>query len=134
MWLPRDERRLLAGLAVKLRTVMDEQGFEMVSLLRLVQANFSTPIVPVASEQPTLPSVPSGTVSQSDTARIDHAIMFLRCRSLIDMNQNFPYGNTVYFLSLRLEGFDLGRKYARWPSFLNLYYQEHKEGLPLRHF
>ena len=47
MWLPRDERRLLAGLAVKLRTVMDEQGFEMVSLLRLVQANFSTPIVPV---------------------------------------------------------------------------------------
>lgn len=138
MWLPPDERKLLAGLY---RTIGSNVGVEYAFredwLARLLH---SARTAPEYGEEPDDPREPRGPWNESNVAvlkagisrvcrdrnRVESALGLLAERSLFALE---PHSTelSVVIIRLTLAGHDLGRQYSWWSSWLNLWLKEHKD-------
>jgi hypothetical protein len=137
MWLPPDERRLLAGLYRSIGKVGGEYAFREDWLAKLLHGDRTAPEY---GEEPDDPSEPKGPWNQSNVAvlkagisRVCHnrqlvqsVLSLLAARSLITLERHTTEMSVV-IVGLNLEGYDLGRQYSSWSSRVTLWLREHKD-------
>ncbi len=138
MWLPKDERRLLSGLYARLKRPDRQVCFEVRHLIPLLNTRRPQRLaanIPAWGE-----GEPPGTDSRSvkdtgarirryiqDVDRLDNALLCLRKRALVicatdelvgpDVTETSAILNRgrdrIVDVGLTIQGFDLGKKYAR---------------------
>ena len=125
MWLPSDERRLLAGYCVHIGEVGESKGFPRSELCKLLQWWLCRPQriweYGDADAPRNMPMELNETTAESvnryfnEINRLAVANKHLAERKLITITKHET--EEVFFITLTIEGYDLGRKYANsWVS------------------
>jgi hypothetical protein len=133
MWLSKDERRLLAGYYTQLRDIGTEKVYHVLSLCDLLaRCGHNRPI-------PEYGDIEEDTGATKDpedfkrklksyidcAARIQIANKLLAERGLIKITPH-QHATDVVGISLTLDGYDLGRRYASFLERSGLFFQEYK--------
>jgi hypothetical protein len=128
MWLPSDERRLLAGYFRNIGRPDEPKAYRMRDLVRLLSWR-CVRIVEYGDETGTPTDTPTFERVKDaipeyirDSARVDHVNGLLASRKLVDVTSHEAEGD-VRILALTLEGYDLGRRYSSWWNRLGLWFE-----------
>lgn len=132
MWLPKDERRLLAGYYRRIREVGTKRSYR-ISVLRPLLAfwQFRLNVPEYGSEgQPSDDDAgdPKRWVEKffNETNRIKKANKHLHERGLITL-EHHEHVHDVVLIGLTVDGYDLGRKYACILTNSGLWYEEFRK-------
>lgn len=131
MWLPKDERLILAGLYHNIDDGRDE-AYYVSDLARLLKTRYRKQRIPEYGD------VDSGKDDSddgdqleqikayiADEKRVGNATRQLASRGLITLHLHQDE-QSVLVVALTLPGCDLGRQYASWLSRTGLGFQEYK--------
>ena len=133
MWLPKDERRLLAGYYALIGAVGVEKAYHLSALARLLRFRGHRSSVPEygESEDSTencddLESL-KREINRDIDARIqiEKANTLLTARGLITCTPR-QHEIDVVVIGLSVDGYDLGRRYSRWFSSTGLWFNEYR--------
>lgn len=134
MWLPSDERRLLAGINRNIGDVDVNEAFEIEQLAKLIRpwSKYATHILnyqqsaACVSEPDDLDEL-KGAISRyiADEKRIRKAAKQLKLHGLIQVTDHQQINNVIV-LSLTSDGYELGRRYANWFVRSGLCFQEYR--------
>ena len=109
MWLPKDERRLLAGYYRSIRAVGTERQYTMEDLARFLGCRVGSE--GWAEKSPTREAMEREIEGAVDVLRrSENANKLLSARSLITCTPQQP--GTCVNVSLTVDGYDLGRRYS----------------------
>ena len=133
MWLPKDERRLLAGYFTQIGEINSERVYRTDDLCGLLKFRGHRKHIREYRD-PESPSSNSGDVEAMKreavtyfrcTNRIDAANTLLAERGLITVtpHEHEPH---VVVIGLTLAGYDLGRRYSNFLESSGLWFQEYK--------
>lgn len=128
MWLPPDERHILAGLYHLLKGPNNEETYELHRLAPLLKTYAACDIDPYGFEQNEDNDPPNFDAARilGEVNAVRHTIDVLATRGLIKDTNHDALSNVVT-VALTVHGYDLGRKYAlRWFR-TGLWYAEHKD-------
>jgi hypothetical protein len=136
MWLPKDERRILAGYYQLLGEVNHERVYRIDDLLPLLE---SQPNIKAMTEygQPRLHSISSPDLDDlqqlklntrqhiAKKIRFDRANRLLHARKMISLKSH-ENEMEVILVGLTIRGFDLARRYHSWFESSGLWFQAHR--------
>lgn len=139
MWLPKDERRLLAAFYVKLKGPENESRFHDDDLVNVLNAcrskwkaiaqnleHVSDPDAgPKVQQVAKLLNEDGGKKYEDLKARLDIAIRAMQKRGLIESKAEGQLRFTRC-VSLTIDGYDLGRQYGRWLISSGLWFAEYR--------
>jgi hypothetical protein len=133
MWLPRDERRLLAGYYALIGAVGTERVFRVCDLARLLRFRGLRCSVPEYGESKhsrdhsgDFESVKREIEQDIDARiRIKKGNALLTARGLITCRPQ-EHEIDVVAIGLSVSGYDLGRRYSHWFSSTGLLFQEYR--------
>jgi hypothetical protein len=131
MWLPKDERLILAGLS---HTIEDGDGaFYISDLTRFLSAGYATIKIPETSElnagvddSEVADNVAWHKAYATNHKRVEAATRDLAERGLITL-QSHQHDLSVQIVGPTLAGRDLGRKYSNWLTRSGLWFQEYNK-------
>jgi len=128
-YLPKEERRLLAGYFRMFGDVGNEEAYREGTLARLLRGAKTVPSYEDDSETPE-PDMEKlkAAIKRLITGRrqVEAANRRLLARGLIRLSRHESVADVVV-VSLTLEGFDLGRRYATWFTSTQLLFREYKD-------
>lgn len=133
MWLPYDERQLLAGYYTIIGVVNEEEAYPLSSLAELLRRR---PDYSRIQEYGESTGNTNGNSSMEESVnevkeyidlcnRIRKANRILAARELI-ASKDHENAADVVLVSLTVEGFDLGRRYSWWWTRSGLCFQDYK--------
>lgn len=131
MWLPIDERRLLAGYYVELAEVGETEVYRISALRPLLRCCRWGKKIQKYSDPHEKKSDESGDYRKwikqyfDETNRIKRANKHLAERGLLKVEKH-QHENDVIVISLTIDGYDLGRKYAHFLSRSGLWFGEYQ--------
>lgn len=133
MWLPKDERRLLAGYYTLISEISTKHVYRLSELASLLQFRGHRARVPEygESESPTTNSDDLETVKRkiaeySDSSnRINKANSLLAARGLVTVTPH-QHETSVVIIGLSVEGYDLGRRFSNTFESSGLWFQEYR--------
>ena len=133
MWLPKDERRLLAGYYSLIGKINTEKVYRFGDLARLLRFRGHKTAVPEygesegsTDESDDLDSMKRQMVQYIDACnRIEKANNLLAARRLITCT---PHRHEVHVvvIGLSVEGYDLGRRYSSFVESSGLWFHEYR--------
>jgi hypothetical protein len=133
MWLPKDERRLLAGYHCAIGDVDTSKPYRLGDLRRLLAwgghrvhlPEYGAPGTP--SEESDDPSAMKEAIHKyiEETNRLRKANKLLAARDLIS-ECSHEHETNVVIVSLTVSGYDLGRRYAGFFERSGLWFQEYR--------
>jgi hypothetical protein len=138
MWLPKDERRLLAGYLFKLERPERELLFEADSWIPVLGAwrvaRFAK-TVPEYGEKAREEHAPAASFGELKTKaadlikgryRVQAANASLEARGLIKTSHH-DKGPEVFWVALTVPGWHLGRNYGNWFTSTGEWFKEYRE-------
>jgi hypothetical protein len=131
MWLPKDERLILAGLYHNIPDGQDA-AYHVLDLIRFLTAKYAKIDLPDTedAESGQDDSPPQSTKAYIDNEkRVQHALRQLSSRGLITLTAHqhaHELGENIVVVALTLPGYDLGRRYANWFDRTGLCFQEYR--------
>jgi hypothetical protein len=128
MWLPKDERLILAGLYHNIPDRRDA-AYHVLDLITLL-GGYRKIHLPETDEAE---SGRDDSVATSDSIkeyinnnkRVMHALRQLEARGLITLTIH-QHDENIVIVALTLPGYDLGRRYANWFDRTGLGFQEYR--------
>ena len=128
MWLPKDERLILAGLYHNIPDRRDAE-YHVLDLIKLL-GGYRKIKLPETDE------AESGRDDSAETSesikvyinnerRVQHALRQLEARRLITLTPH-QHDQSIFVVALTLPGYDLGRRYANWFDRTGLCFQEYR--------
>lgn len=130
MWLPKDERLLLAGYYRELGEVEKTETYSIYGLRSLLSRCPWKRKVRESGDPDKKKGSPADNVRWVNqyfdvVTRIRKANKHLAERRLL-VTQEHKHDNNVILISLTVDGYDLGRKYASWFNRTGLLFDEYK--------
>ncbi len=128
-WLPKDERRLLAGYYRTLGDVGKEEAYREGTLAQLLRGERTVPDYEHDRETPEHDNEKlKAAITQLIRGRrqVEATNRRLCARSLLDLTRHESVKDVVV-VSLTLDGYDLGRRYAGWLTWSHLWFREYKD-------
>jgi hypothetical protein len=133
MWLPKDERRLLAGYYSSIREIGTEKVYRLGDLASLLHfrahkravAEYGDS-VPSADQSDDLATMKREAVKYIDACnRIEKANSLLAARGLIKLT---PHQHEIHVVvvGLSVQGYDLGRRYSNAFESSGMCFQEYR--------
>jgi len=133
MWLPKDERRLLAGYYALIRAVDTEKAYHLSDLAPLLRFRGHRWPVPEygESEGSTDNSGDLESIKREIDADIDARVQITKANSLLTARgliTRTPQQHEidVVVIGLSVDGYDLGRRYSHWFSSTGLWFTEYR--------
>jgi hypothetical protein len=132
VWLPIDERRLLAAYFVSIGRLGADEAFQLDTLGRALSFTWRVTLMLPYGEEPARPiddqkALKEATVKYiRESKRVEAANRTLAARGLIALSPAQPVPSVVV-LNLTLAGYDLGRRYASWWDWSGLLFREYKD-------
>lgn len=138
MWLPNDERCLLRGYYAQLHDVDVERWFSAESWFPVLDGKETTGKIPEYGHEvePKGPSViaqetkeylnKARRIYQNKASRIEVANNILSQRGFIKFSKHETV-DSVFGVSLTIDGYDLGRRYSSWFERSGLWFREYRE-------
>ena len=134
MWLPKDERRLLAGYYALIRAVDTEKAYHLSDLAPLLRFRGHRWPVPEYGEYEgstdnsgDLESIKREIVRDIDgRVRMKKANALLTARGLITCTPH-QHAIDVVVIGLSVDGYDLGRRYSHSLSCIGLWFKEYRD-------
>ena len=137
MWLPKDERRLLAGyykVIGEIGNVGVYRESDLIPLLAFRQHRESVrTYAESTSESDNSVSMKNMTAFKREvklllagTARVKQANTMLTARNMVTIRKH-DHEQDVVLITLTVEGFDLGRRYGSWFNSTGLYFAHYKD-------
>jgi len=137
MWLPRDERRLLAGIYRNLDTVDTTLVCRELDLGNLLARRKPRARIPRYGQSPSHPSGPFNSDNFPQfrdrvkngvfvLARIQTASKLLKARGLVEIQQHHNEQGVI-IVSMTVDGVDLGRRYQSWWDSSGLWFAHYKD-------
>ena len=132
MWLPTDERRLLAGYFTHIGEVGESKAYKTRELRRLLARSCPQKLWEYDdNDSPPDSSYETGESNADwvkryypETKRLELANKHLAERKLITLSKHPT--DDVYIIGLTIEGYDLGRKYASFWTRSGEWFQEYQ--------
>lgn len=133
-WLPKDERRLLAGYYVNMSDVGQEKAYDLDDLSPLLTFRGHRSRIPEYGDPEPTSAEPDDPESVKDAIhlsiqaqnRVKKANALLAARRLITYQPHVHAPNVVV-IGLTLEGYDLGRRYSSILESSGLWFREYRE-------
>jgi hypothetical protein len=137
MWLPKDERRLLAGYYKLFGEIEKERVYresDLIPLLSLRQKLQSVRGYRESTARPDnsvnmeedMPAFKRAVKSLlADMARVKKANKILGARKLITVRGHVHEQNVV-LIALTVKGFDLGRRYGNWLDSTGIWFSQYR--------
>lgn len=131
MWLPTDERRLLAGYYAELGEVGESEVYRVSALRPLLGCFRWGRKIPKYDDPDETQSDESGDIRKSikeyidETNRIQRANKHLAARGLLNVEKH-KHEPDVIIVSLTIDGYDLGRKYSQFLARSGLWFAEYQ--------
>jgi hypothetical protein len=131
MWLPKDERQLLAGYYAELCEVGESEVYRITDLRPLLACCRWDGKIRKYGDPDETKSDESGDHKKwikkyfDETNRIKRANKHLAERGLLIV-ENHQHENDVIVISLTIDGYDLGRKYAHFLARSGLWFAEYQ--------
>jgi len=137
MWLPKDERRLIEGYYVNIGKVGEQKWFEMKSWTGVLESDcvkqFADQVKEYGDDDSSTENPCSSSAERKRAIssyidclkRIDIANAALEKRNLIGV-QKHETEPDVAGITLTIDGYDLGRKYANWFTWSGLWFEEYR--------
>lgn len=133
MWLPKDERRLLAGYYTLIGEISTKKVYRLRDLARLLRFRGHRARVPEYGESETssansddLESMKRKIAQYSDFSnRINKANSLLAARELVTVTPH-QHETSVVVIGLSVDGYDLGRRFANTLESSGLWFQEYR--------
>ena len=133
MWLPKDERRLLAGYYALIGAVATEKAYHLSDLARLLRFRGHRWPVPEygESEGSTDNSGDSESVKREIVRDIDGRVRIKKANALLAGRELITctpqqHEIDVVVIGLSVDGYGLGRRYSNWFSFSGLWFNEYR--------
>jgi hypothetical protein len=128
MWLPKDERLILAGLYHNIPDRQDA-AYHVLDLIKLLGGyrKINLPETHEAESGRDNSVATSESIKEyiDNQKRVMHALRQLEARGMITLTQH-QHDNNVVVVALTLSGYDLGRQYANWFNRTGLCFQEYR--------
>jgi hypothetical protein len=136
MWLPKDERRLLAGYLKIIGEIDKERVYRESDLIPLLWRRQKIESIKTYRESV---GKPDGSASMenmtafkrevkqllADMARIKRANKLLVARKMVAIRPH-AHEQNVILIALTVKGFDLGRRYGNWLDSTGLWFAYYK--------
>jgi hypothetical protein len=128
MWLPKDERLILAGLYHNIPDRRDA-AYQVVDLIKLLggyrKINLPETHEAESGRDDSVATKESIKEYINDDRRVQQALRQLEARGLIALTQH-EHDQSIFVVALTLPGYDLGRRYANWFDRTGLCFQEYR--------
>jgi len=133
MWLPKDERRLLAGYYSSIGDVGTENVYCLGALARLLRFRGHKAAIPEYGD-----AVPSSDESSNLDTKAAEAIEYIRASKRIEKANTLlaerglirvtphQHEHDVVVIGLSVDGYDLGRRYSNTLESSGLWFQEYR--------
>ena len=139
MWLPKDERRLLQGYYIRIRTVEGEKCFRISSWIPVLTSRWVNRGAmkvkeydqgelerPAGNDKRDVEQVKEGLKKYiGQRNRLEVANKVLEKRGLVK-RQKHKYVDDVEVIALTIDGYDLGRRYSKWFTRTGLWFAEYR--------
>jgi hypothetical protein len=130
MWLPTDERRLLAGYSRTFGADFETRVFQLHELAGLLygkaqaaEYGYETKDAEIDDFDQLKSAIKRLIV---DRKRVEAANQILAARKLISLERHSSE-RIVVIVGLTLEGYDLGRRYSSWFTRSDMWFREYKD-------
>lgn len=130
MWLPKDERRLLAGYYRVIGTIRESEVCRVSKLCTLLK--YRTYTLNVSEDGPKISDFANKKEMErwvekyfDETNRVERANKHLHERGFIVLERHEREGDVV-LITLTVDGYDLGRKYAGFLTRSGLWFEEYR--------
>lgn len=138
MWLPKEQRRLLAGYVFNVdehsnyfdsKKIEQSISYEKTRLFALMEKSHPFKVHDYFdNDKPKEPENQDVQRFIRNKIALDHANKFLQHRGFIQIEKH-QHDSNVIAVAVTLDGYDLGKRLLSWPGWCGVWYQEHKEGV-----